>query len=382
MDLGRYLIERHLAEGTPIAELAAAHGVHRSWLYKLLARYRAEGPEGLTPRSRRPHRSPTRIVDQFDDEIVALRKQLLDLGVDAGAQTIHAHLERRHDQPPSVSSIWRVLKARGFVTPQPHKRPRSSYVRFVAELPNECWQADITHVSLADGTSVEVLNIIDDHSRACIASTARRVTTSRDVAAAFHQAAQTWGYPASLLTDNGAVFTATYRGGTGAMQTELAALGITYKHSRPYHPQTCGKIERFHQTEKKFLNKQDPPTGITTLQHQLDHFTSYYNTIRPHRAIRRRTPLEAFNARTKAHPRATPVSIDHYRLRRDRVDRTGTITLRYNGKLHHIGLGRRYAATTVQILTAGRDIRILTERGELIRQLELDPTRDYQPQQP
>jgi transposase InsO family protein len=382
MDLGRYLVERHLADGTPIAELAAAHGVHRSWLYKLLARYRAEGPAGLTPRSRRPHHSPTRRVDQFDDEIVAIRKQLLDLGVDAGAQTIYTHLERCHDQPPSVSSIWRVLKARGFVTPQPHKRPRSSYVRFVAELPNECWQADITHVNLADGTSIEVLNIIDDHSRVCVTSTAQRVMTSRDVVAAFHNAAQTWGYPASMLTDNGAVFTATYRGGTGAMQTELAALGITYKHSRPYHPQTCGKIERFHQTEKKFLAKQNAPARIATLQRQLNRFANYYNTTRPHRAIGRRTPLEAYSARTKAHPTGTPIAIGHHRLRHDKIDRTGTISLRYNGRLHHIGLGRRLAGTHVQILTNERDIRILTEHGQLIRQLELDPNRDYQPQQP
>jgi transposase len=148
MELGRYLVERHLREHTPEAELAAAHGVHRSWLYKILARHRAEGEAGLEPRSRRPHRSPTRIRHRFDDEIVALRKQLSEAGFDAGAQTIHAHLARRHDAPPSTSTIWRVLNARGFVTPQPHKRPRSSYVRFAAELPNECWQMDVTHLEL------------------------------------------------------------------------------------------------------------------------------------------------------------------------------------------------------------------------------------------
>ena len=165
MDLGRYLVERHLREGTPIAELAAAHGVHRSWLYKLLARYRAEGDAGLEARSRRPHRSPTRITDLFEDEIVALRKDLTAAGFDAGAQTIHTHLARTHDTPPSVSTIWRTLNARGFVTPQPHKRPRNSYTRFVAELPNECWQMDVTHWPLANGNDVEILNIIDDHSR-------------------------------------------------------------------------------------------------------------------------------------------------------------------------------------------------------------------------
>src|SRR5271165_5942109 len=122
MDLGRYLVEAHLREGRPIAELATAHGVHRSWLYKLLARYRAEGDAGLSPRSRRPHRSPSRVGHLFEDEIVALSKELSDAGFDAGPQTIQSHLARGHDEVPSVSSIWRVLKIRGFVTPEPHKR--------------------------------------------------------------------------------------------------------------------------------------------------------------------------------------------------------------------------------------------------------------------
>jgi transposase InsO family protein len=381
MDLGRYLVERHLREGTPVAELAAAHGVHRSWLYKLLARYRAEGEVGLEARSRRPHRSPTRISRRFENEIVALRKRLDTNGFDAGAQTIHTHLARTHPNPPSVSTIWRVLNARGFVTPQPHKRPRSSYIRFVADLPNECWQMDVTHSPLADGTNVEILNIIDDHSRLCVAAKVFPVVNAHDVVTTFHTAA-TWGYPASVLSDNGAVFTATYRGGVGAMESELCALGITFKHSRPYHPQTCGKIERFHQTEKKFLAKQDPPATIRTLQHQLDEFVHTYNTVRPHRALNRQTPIAAFNARTKAHPRLAGIAVDGYRLRRDKIDRNGKITIRHKGRLHHIGLGRRHAGQTVAVLIAGRDIRVLNNTGELIRQLVLDPTRDYQAQNP
>ena len=251
MDKGRFLIETHLRTGRPIAELEAAHGVHRSWLYKLLARYRLEGEAGLVARSRRPHRSPTRIAGDHEDAIVALRKELTDLGVDAGAATIHAHLARRGGEVPSVSTIWRVLKSRGFVVPQPHKRPKSSWRRFAAELPNECWQADVTHVALADGTFVEVLNVIDDHSRLCVASRVFVTARSADVARTLHRAAELLGYPASFLTDNGAIFTSTPRGGAGLFETELLSLGIATKHSRPYHPQTCGKVERFHQTLKK-----------------------------------------------------------------------------------------------------------------------------------
>src|SRR5688572_10040578 len=167
MDKGRFLIETHLRTGRAIGELAAAHGVDRSWLFRLLARYRREGEAGLEPRSRRPHTSPTRIAGRHEEAVVALRKELTDAGFDAGAATIQSHLARRQDDVPSVSTIWRVLKARGFVTPQPHKRPRSSWVRFEADFPNQCWQADVTHVSVADGVVFEVLNVVDDHSRLC-----------------------------------------------------------------------------------------------------------------------------------------------------------------------------------------------------------------------
>ncbi len=165
MDMGRFLVEMHLRTGKPIKELARTHDVNPSWLFKLLRRYRLEGPAGLEPRSRRPKSSPSRIADLYEDEIVVLRKELTDAGFDAGAATIHFHLSQRHRQAPSVPTIWRVLRARGFVTPQPNKRPTSSYTRFEADLPNERWQADMTHVPLPNGQVFEVLNIIDDHSR-------------------------------------------------------------------------------------------------------------------------------------------------------------------------------------------------------------------------
>lgn len=380
MDKGRFLIETHLRTGRPIAELAAAHGVHRSWLYKLLARYRALGPAGLEPRSRRPHRSPTRIADRHEEAIVALRKELTDLGVDAGAETIHYHLSRRQAEVPSVSTIWRVLRARGFVTPQPHKRPKSSYRRFVAELPNECWQADVTHVVMADNTFLEVLNVIDDHSRLCVESRAFVTTRSPDVVRALHRAGQRWGYPESFLTDNGAIFTATARGNdAGAMEPELLCLGIRSKHSRPYHPQTCGKVERFHQTLKKYLAAQDPAVTKKQLQVQLDRFVAYYNEVRPHRGIARRTPAEAFAARERAYPTGPRIDCAGYRVRHDRIDRAGRVTLRYQGRLHHIGIGNAYRRWRVVMLVAGLEVRVLDLDGNQLRRLVIDPSRDYQP---
>ena len=197
----------------------------------------------------------------------------------------------------------------------------------------------------------------------------------------FHGAVGAHGFPASMLTDNGVVFTGAPRGGGRcAIEVELDALGIRYHHSTPYHPQTCGKVERFHQTEKRWLRKQPAVASIGKLQAKLDWFRDYYNIRRPHRALHRRTPAEAFEARPKAFPsRPGLVVPNHCRVRRDRVDRNGRITLRYNSRLHHVGLGRRHAGVRVLALVADLDVRILTEDGELLRTLRLDPSRDYQP---
>jgi transposase InsO family protein len=377
MDMGRYFVEAHLREGRSVAELAATHGIHRSWIYKLLARYRAEGEAGLAPRSRRPRSSPTQVATELEDEVVLLRKQLAEEGLDAGAVTIHWHLSRNHDAVPSVSSIWRILKRRGFVAPQPKKRPRSSYIRFVAELPNQTWQSDMTHWALGDGSHVEIVNFIDDHSRFCVASTAVPVTRATDVAEIFIAAAQRHGTPASVLTDNGCIYTAKHRGGKVMMETLLETLGVTYKHSSPYHPQTCGKVERFHQTEKKFLAKQAATADLVELQTQLDRFVAYYNEARPHRGISRRTPREVFDAKVKAHPLVS-VPDTHFRVRHDKVDKTGCVTLRHESRLIHIGIGRAHKGERVLLLVADRDVRVISKDGELIRQLTIDPSRDYQ----
>jgi transposase InsO family protein len=380
MEMAMYLVTAVLVEGRSAREVAAAHGVSKTWVYELVARYRSQGERGLVARSRRPLRSPTKVSHRFEDDIVRIRKELVEDGFDAGAETIRVHLARLHRGPvPSISTIWRVLRARGFVTPQPHKRPKSSYIRFCAELPNECWQMDVTHLQLAGSTEVEILNVIDDHSRLCVASVARRVTKAIDVVTTFHQAAAQHGYPASVLSDNGAIFTAEARHGVCVMETEMLALGISFKHSRPYHPQTCGKVERFHQTLKKHLAAQRSPRSIPALQNQLDRFIDYYNTVRPHRALARRTPAVAFTARSKARPANAPLTpMPHCRIRQDKVN-AGNVTLRYHSRLYHLAVGRRHEGTRVLILTANRDIRILTTNGELLRHFTLDPARPYQP---
>jgi transposase InsO family protein len=381
MSLARVVITAVIMEGRSKSEVARDYGVSRVWVQRLVHRYRREGPAAFEPRSRRPHSNPRAVSLDLEDQVIRLRKELSKKGLDAGAETIAVHLQIAGvDSVPAVSTIWRILSRRGFVSPQPQKRPRSSWKTFCAEQPNERWQADITHWRLADGTEVEILNILNDHSRVCIASVARRITTGTQVWASFAAAFDRWAIPASVLTDNGAVFTGKQRGqGRVALEVQLGLRGIRLHHSRPYHPQTCGKVERFHQTQKKWLAAQPKPATVAGLQRQLDRFGRYYNTVRPHRALGRRTPAQAYAARPKAVPTG-PIIPTHYRVRTDRIDSGGSVTLRHNSRLHHIGLGARLAGTPIMLLIDDLHIRIIERHtGTLIRELILDPTRDYQP---
>jgi transposase InsO family protein len=382
MSMARVVITAVVVEGRSRSEVAREYGVSRRWVQTLVARYHAEGEAAFEPHSRRPRSNPRRIGADVEEAIVALRKQLTEAGHDAGAQTIAWHLQTRRGHSPAVSTIWRVLARRGFLTPQPHKRPRSSWHRFQAELPNELWQADITHCRIADATEVEILNIIDDHSRLLIGSTTRAIFKAGDIVIDLQAAMTRHGRPERLLTDNGAVFTGAYRHHSWvALERELAGLGIALSHSRPYHPQTCGKVERLHQTLKRWLDRQPAAADPAALQTQLDTFRDYYNTRRPHRALNRTTPAAAWAARSRALPTRAGLRIsEHFRVRRDRVDTDGKLTLRYASRLHHLGIGRRWAGTRVLILARDRHLRIITEDGDLIRELTLDPTRDYQPQ--
>ena len=186
---------------------------------------------------------------------------------------------------PSTSTIRRILGHHGLINPQPRKRPKSSYRRFAAEQPNECWQSDFTHWTLADGTDAEILNWLDDHSRYLLYCSAYRRVTGPDIVASFTATATTYGLPASTLTDNGSVYTSRFTHGHNDFELLLAGLSVSQKNGHPNHPQTQGKIERFHQTLKRWLIVRPRPASIAELQTLLDTFTALYNTQRTHRAL-------------------------------------------------------------------------------------------------
>ena len=393
MSKARLVITAVEVEGITQAEAAIRYGVSKGQVSKLLTRYRAEGEAAFEPRSRRPRTSPSATPAAHVEQVLRLRKQLAEAGLDAGADTIAWHLEHRHQVQLSRATINRILARAGAITPEPRKRPRSSYIRFEAEMPNETWQSDFTHYRLTrpgdpeprTGSDCEVLTWLDDHSRIALHISAHVRITGPIVLASFRETAALHGYPASTLTDNGMVYTTRFAGGRGgrtSLEHELRRLDIVQKNSRPNHPTTCGKVERFQQTMKKWLRAQPAqPATIAELQRLLDDFADEYNHRRPHRSLpRRATPATTYTARPKATPGASRAADTHDRVRHDRIDESGCVTLRMNGRLHHIGIGRTHARTHVILLVQDLHIRVVdAATGELLRELVLDPSRDYQP---
>jgi transposase InsO family protein len=389
MSKARLVITALFVDHQSPAEVAARYGVHRAWVYKLKARYEAEGEAALEPRSRRPNTSPTATPQATVELVLRLRKELTAAGLDAGADTIGWHLSHHHALSLSRATINRILVRAGAVTPDPSKRPRSSYIRFEADQPNECWQSDFTHYRLATGIDVEVITWLDDHARYALHVTAHPRVTGPIVLATFHQATDLHRYPASTLTDNGMVYTTRLSGGSlrgtrgrNGFETELTRLGIVQKNSRPNHPTTCGKVERFQQTLKKWLRAQSPqPSTIADLQTLIDVFVEEYNHRRPHRSLEHRsTPATAYAARPKATPGTGSTIETHDRIRKDKINKAGSVTLRVAGRLRHIGVGRTYAGTYVLLLVQDLDVRVIdAATGELLRELTIDPRRDYQP---
>lgn len=385
MSKARLVITAVVIEGRTQAEVAKTYGVSKGWVSKLIARYKAEGEAAFEPRSRRPKTSPAALDPAVVDLILQLRTDLTSAGLDAGPETIAWHLEHHHGHHVARSTISRHLRKAGLVTPEPRKRPKSSYTRFEAHMPNETWQSDFTHYRLDNGRDVEIITWLDDCTRYCLHATAHHRITGPIVTTTFRETLAQHGIPASTLTDNGMVYTARFAGGRGgrnSFETELRRLHVAQKNSRPSHPTTCGKVERFQQTMKKWLRAQpEQPTTIAELQTLIDAFAEEYNHRRGHKSLpHRATPAARYNTLPKALPGDSRDPETHDRIRHDRVNKTGSVTLRHNGRLHHIGIGRTYEGTCVILLVQDLNIRVVnTITGELIRELTLNPHIDYQP---
>jgi transposase InsO family protein len=364
-----------VASGINVSAFCREHGLSRETFYVWRRRYEAEGLDGLEVRSRAPKHSPQRISFELEDAIVALRKELDGLGVDAGAGTIQWRLgrdDRWKGAVPSEATIWRVLTRRGFVVGEPRKRPKSSWHRFQASAPNELWQADCIDWVTAAGP-VRILSFLDDHSRVALRVKALPEATSEATWVTFCEATASWGVPLGQLTDNALNFSGRLRGVEVRFEIELRAIGVVPKTSRPFHPQTCGKVERFQQTLKKWLRRKGLAADLAHLQVWLDEFVDYDNQHRPHRAIGRRTPAEAWTATPPAINLgvALPSPTSHSTVL---VDHRGVLSL---GR-YRIHVGAEWAHQHARVDHDDTHAAVFIGH-HLARALTLDPTRTYQP---
>lgn len=358
-----------------VAAFCRDEQISRQTFYKFRRRFRDEGIDGLLDRSRRPLTSPGQASLEIEDIVVRRRKLLIEQGLDHGAQSIVWSLQRDGIHAvPSPSTVWQILTRRGAITPQPQKRPKSATKRFCFARPNECWQSDWTGWSLADGSAVAIAGSLDDHSRYLVGLGAAAGDADGDLVWSVIMAGvDECGIPSMSLSDNGIIYTGRFHAHESAFEINLRALGVRTINSAPFHPQTCGKIERFWQTLKKWLNARDPAVTIDELNAMLEEFRSFYNHRRPHRALRGATPAEAFAAAAKARPANRPLPAPVLVSRHTVNDVSGNLYV----PPYRVNVGLRWAGHECVSIRDGDHIAIFSGH-RLVRTLTADPTRRHQ----
>ena len=361
------------------------NGISRATGYRHRARIAAEG--AWRPRSRRPRRTRAATPGEVRDQIVTARAAL---GVENGAENIRYRLQQvaaeqdwtaRGWRVPSRATIHKILRQEGLVIPEPKKRPKSSYRRFAYARPRDCYQIDATTVVFPDAvagklTQAVVMEVIDDCTRVLVASIAAHAETADAAVTAIQAAFTLYGVPAIVLSDNGSAFTSRLRrGGTSRFTRTVTSAGARLIHSSPYHPQTCGKVERHHRTFKAWLAGQPAPTTLEQLQQLCDTYRSWYNTQRRHSAVAG-PPQHAWDT-APAHggPGHLPAQTDAT-IARTTVQPHGIIGV--GG--HRIGLGRALAGHSVTVIRDGDHITVYHRDGAPLGHLTINPTKNYQGQ--
>lgn len=358
--------------GDSVAEVCRRRGISRETFYAYKRRYEAEGAAGLESRARRPVRSPAQIDPDLEVKICTLRKEHRRWG----ARRIRAELLRSGVDPPAVSTIHQALRRNHLVVDQPRKRPKA-LKRFERDVPNDLWQIDATRTHLQDGTEVWVVDALDDHARYLLAARAALSPTTEAAWACFEEAATRHGMPRQLLSDNGLCFTGRLHGRVVEFERRIRSLGIVLINSGPYHPETLGKLERFHKTLKEWLSDEGPVKDLPHLQELLDRFRRHYNEERPHQAIGDATPTERYRpspTRPSADEELEPPTYPRGAIIRT-VWRNGVVT--YDRR--NIGLGKRWGGCKVRIVPAGRLVHVYYGKI-LLRSLAFDPALRYQRQ--
>jgi transposase InsO family protein len=362
--------------GMTVAEVCRRYGISRQTYYRYRRRYLAEGLAGLEDRSKRPLHPANQIPAGLELQICEMRKDHPRWG----ARRIRTELTRAGVEAPAISTVHQVLVRNGLVATQPRRRPTAGK-RFEREIANDLWQIDATEIVCADDTKAQVIDLIDDHSRYLLAAIAGPAATGELAWDVFEFAASRYGLPRQVLSDNGLCFTGRLHGVEVMFETSLKDLGVEMINAAPYHPQTLGKLERFHRTLKEWLQDEGPAFDIDHLQDLLDGFRFHYNRQRPHQGIDDHTPAERYDTDPATTNVTRLLGVDditepsyppHAFVRK--VGANGNIGFR--GKL--IQVGSRFAGARVRVVEAERLVHIY--HGDTpIRVLTINPDIYYQP---
>jgi len=286
----------YLAGHQTAKDIASKYGISRKTLYKFIARFKNGGEKGLRDRSRRPKESPNRLPDRAILEIISIRLN----DPDFGARRIQYELRYKGYKPPSVSTIHRVLVRAGLVA---GKESVKEWKRFERSKPNELWQLDIKGpLNIRGYGKVYPIDIIDDHSRFIVAMRIYKRQTQENVLSVLGTALKRYGHPQAIITDNGAQFTTRCDGCYTYLESYLALLDIKHLKTRVRHPQTIGKLERFHRTLKYELFKKVTFAGLEDANYYTNLFVNYYNYRRPHQGIGNIPPVERYLPAKKVLP--------------------------------------------------------------------------------
>jgi len=287
----------------PFSELCRRFNISRQTGYKWLDRHKTQGVEGLADQSRRPHHSPTRSPDQTVEMVLDLRRQY-----GWGGRKIERRLrDLGHADVPAPATITEILRRHGMIAERDSAQ-RQHWQRFEHEHPNSLWQMDFKgDFPTLVGGRCSPLTVLDDHSRFNIVLAACARMTTQVVQAELERAFRCYGLPARINTDNGAPWgSPSAPGQITALAVWLIRLGIHVSYSRPYHPQTNGKDERFHRTLKAEVLERHAFTTHAHVQQELERWRHVYNTERPHEALGMATPLTRYKPSLRAMPEHLP----------------------------------------------------------------------------
>jgi transposase InsO family protein len=301
MEQRREFVQLALQEGVNRRELCRWFGISATVAYKWLDRF-AAGDAELADRSRRPLASPARSDAAIEAAVLAVR----DAHPVWGARKIARCLERAGQDVPAVSTVHAILRRHGRVAP-PAGTPGTPYRRFEKEAPNLLWQMDFKgHMPLGEGASCHPLTMIDDHSRYALCLAACANEQGAAVKTHLETTFRRYGRPEAMFVDNGGPWGFTRDEPWTALGVWLLKLGVELIHSRPYHPQSRGKNERFHRTLKAEVFACKRFRDLAAVQRALDHWRDIYNLDRPHEALAQHVPASRYRPSTRPMPDRPP----------------------------------------------------------------------------